>query len=69
MYILPVLKSCSVSGMEAGVESNIYTLMYAYLARKRNACVELHPLMYIYLVRKRVARVERKAIYNISRSF
>ena len=44
-------------------------LMYTYLARKRDACVEIHPLMYSYLVRKRVARVELKAIYDISRSF
>ena len=46
-----------------------YTLMYTYLARKRVACVEIHPLMYTYLVRNRVARVQRKAIYNISPSF
>ena len=37
-----------------------YTLMYTYLARKRVACVEIHPLMYTYLVRKHVACVEWK---------
>ena len=46
-----------------------YTRMFTYLARKLDACVEIHPLMYTYLVRKRVARVERKVINNISRSF
>ena len=38
--------------------------MYTYLARKRDACVKIHPLIYTtYLVWKHVARVERKAIY------
>ena len=46
-----------------------YTLMYNYFARKRDACVEIHPLMYTYLIRKRVAHVEWKKIYNISPSF
>ena len=41
-----------------------YTLMYTYLAPKRDACVEIHPLMYTYLVRKRAVRAVTNSDYR-----